>query len=266
LFHYISVERVGTQIAVHCERNTMGYFILPSLDLSGAPDYSLTIGHLPESPSGFCRGYIDNFRISKRTFFGGNIQHSIPDFAPVASELVDVLLLNLDGSNDSVDVVDSSYVAPNTTETPTFSVAGGNFTDFVDVSLSCATSSASIYYSTDYGVSWLLYSTPFHLTASTHLMVYATYTGYNESPIVFENYFVTPAVSIGCAFDSALINARLDALSSSVNSLAANVNFLSLSSFLAFENIQTANTLASEVKSLTEESLATRNEIQSLNI
>jgi len=77
--------------------------------------------------------------------------------------------------------------------TPTFTPAGGQYTDVLDVTIACATTGAAIKYSTDGGTTWLDYTTPVAVTAgSTTLMAKAVRDG-QESTAATATYQVVPA-------------------------------------------------------------------------
>lgn len=81
--------------------------------------------------------------------------------------------------------------AAETVETPTFNPPGGTFAVAQPVTISCATSGASIYYTTD-GTSPTqssnFYTSPVSISATTTLKAIAIRSGYKPSPISSANY------------------------------------------------------------------------------
>ena len=78
--------------------------------------------------------------------------------------------------------------------TPTFTPAGGQFTDVLDVTIACATTGAAIKYSTDGGTTWLDYTAPVAVTAgSTTLMAKAVRSDGKESATATAIYTIVPA-------------------------------------------------------------------------
>ena len=78
--------------------------------------------------------------------------------------------------------------------TPTFTPAGGQYTDVLDVTIACATTGAAIKYSTDGGTTWLDYTAPVAVTAgSTTLMAKAVRSDGKESATATAIYTIVPA-------------------------------------------------------------------------
>ena len=78
--------------------------------------------------------------------------------------------------------------------TPTFTPAGGQHTDVLDVTIACATTGAAIKYSTDGGTTWLDYTAPVAVTAgSTTLMAKAVRSDGKESATATAIYTIVPA-------------------------------------------------------------------------
>jgi hypothetical protein len=81
-----------------------------------------------------------------------------------------------------------------TAAAPTFTPAGGTVTDSVTVALSSATSTASIYYTTDNSTptrSSTFYGGPFTLTSSATVRTIAVADGFNDSAVTSETFTVT---------------------------------------------------------------------------
>ena len=69
---------------------------------------------------------------------------------------------------------------PQTVEAPAFSPNGGKFTDSVEVTITCGTDDAAIYYTTD-GETWNEYTEPFTITETTTVKAYAAKDGFDNS-------------------------------------------------------------------------------------
>ena len=81
---------------------------------------------------------------------------------------------------------------------PTFSPEAGTYVGSVEVTLSCATAGASIYYTTDGSnpsTSSTLYSAPIVLSQTTTLKAFAVKTDYQNSQIVTATYTITTPVT-----------------------------------------------------------------------
>jgi hypothetical protein len=88
---------------------------------------------------------------------------------------------------DSSDVASAAFtISTLTAAIPTFSPNGGSFTGSVQVTIACATSGASIYYTTngaDPDSTAVPYTAAITLTATTTLKARAYHTGYNPSGV-----------------------------------------------------------------------------------
>jgi hypothetical protein len=99
------------------------------------------------------------------------------------------------GSNPSA-IASANFTL--TVATPTISPNGGNFNDSVQVTLACATSGATIYYTTngsDPTTGSTEYSGPFTLNNSATVKAKAFKSGLNSSAIASANFTVTPTVA-----------------------------------------------------------------------
>lgn len=80
--------------------------------------------------------------------------------------------------------------------TPTDSPGSGSYADSVAVTLSCATSGASVYYTTDSSTpdaTKTLYSSPFTLTVTTTVKAIGIKSGYTDSGILNSGYTIVPS-------------------------------------------------------------------------
>jgi len=109
---------------------------------------------------------------------------------------------------------------------PTFSVAAGTYLDPQTVALSCATDDASIKYSTNSGSTWLDYSDPIVVNATTTIQAKAVKTNWSDSDVASAEYVIqvqTPTflpgtsvyvsaqnVEISCDTDGATIHYTTD--------------------------------------------------------
>ncbi len=83
-------------------------------------------------------------------------------------------------------VVSASYEVTTASATPRFSVAAGTYFATQDVTITCSTSGASIYYSTDGTVPSVLYTAPVSISTTTTLRAKSSKTGYSDSPVTSE--------------------------------------------------------------------------------
>ena len=94
------------------------------------------------------------------------------------------------------DIIPHGAPTPNTAA-PLFDPAGGLFTEPVDVTLTCATEGATIYYNfTGPNGSWNTYSAPIQMTESGTLYAYAAKTDYNDSEVVSAEFTILTDVII----------------------------------------------------------------------
>ncbi|MDD5688212.1 MAG: FG-GAP-like repeat-containing protein [Elusimicrobia bacterium] len=99
------------------------------------------------------------------------------------------------GDFNYIKLVRISAETPNTVATPTISPSAGTYSDFVTVTLGCATNGATIRYTTD-GItdptsSSILYSAPFTLTASATVRARAFKAAMTDSSVNSVAYTIT---------------------------------------------------------------------------
>ena len=85
-----------------------------------------------------------------------------------------------------------------TCATPTFSPAAGTYTQAQNVSISCATEGATIYYTTngnDPTTSSSVYSTPLTISQTTTVKAIAVKDGYDDSSVASATYTIAQSVS-----------------------------------------------------------------------
>jgi hypothetical protein len=103
------------------------------------------------------------------------------------------------GYNDSaIASAGFTITVTPTVVAPTISPNGGSYADSVQVSLACATSGATIRYTTDGSgptASSTAYSGPFTLTSSATVKAKAFKTGYNDSPTAQASFSVQGAIT-----------------------------------------------------------------------
>ena len=83
--------------------------------------------------------------------------------------------------------------------TPTFDPAGGSYSDPVSVTISCATSGASIYYTTDGNTptaNSTLYSSPITISETTTVKAIGMMSGMNNSSVATATYSFTEVMTI----------------------------------------------------------------------
>ena len=108
--------------------------------------------------------------------------------------------LNNSGYNFYLDlfVKNEGGVPPTpTVATPTFTPAAGTYYEAQEVTISCATDGASIYYSTvaENGP-WTAYTEAITVNETTTIWAYAVKEGYNDSPVVNATYTIADAPSV----------------------------------------------------------------------
>ena len=89
-----------------------------------------------------------------------------------------------------------------TVEAPVFTPAAGTFSDRIDVTLSCATPNAEIYYSLD-NDAWSLYADPIPVTDDITIWAKAV-VGDVESEVVSATYTKLPETTVEVTFDAAV--------------------------------------------------------------
>ena len=92
--------------------------------------------------------------------------------------------------------------AEQTVEAPVFTPAAGGFFDHIDVTLTCATPNAKIYYSTDNEL-WSQYVDPIPVTDDITIWAKAV-VGDVESEVVSATYTKLPATTVDVTFDGAV--------------------------------------------------------------
>ena len=102
---------------------------------------------------------------------------------------------NVDGKNPLDVSLSGTGIRPDTVATPTFSPAPGTDTSAQDVSISCATSGATIHYTTngsDPTESDPVYSSPVHIASTTTLKAKAYKSGWSPSSVASGVYTINP--------------------------------------------------------------------------
>jgi formylglycine-generating enzyme required for sulfatase activity len=96
-----------------------------------------------------------------------------------------------DGWTPSATASATYTITPSgTVATPTFSPAGGTYTSAQNVTISCATSGATIFYSTNGSTPSIPYNGPINIGSTTTLKAKATKTGWNDSSIASAIYTI----------------------------------------------------------------------------
>jgi hypothetical protein len=121
--------------------------------------------------------------------------------SPVAVSATTTLkaIASKSGSNDSAVATASYVINPSTVATPTFSPAEGTYDSAQNVTIACATSGASIFYTTDGSAptaSSTAYVSPVTISATTTLKAIATKSGYPDSVVATATYVISIARSI----------------------------------------------------------------------
>ena len=84
-----------------------------------------------------------------------------------------------------------------TVAAPTFSPVGGTYYETQEVTLSCSTADATIYYSlVPEPYEWIEYEAPITVESSMTICAYASKEGYNDSPVVCEEYIIQDDIVI----------------------------------------------------------------------
>ncbi len=84
-----------------------------------------------------------------------------------------------------------------TVATPTFTPAAGTYYETQDVTISCATTGATIYYSLDSEIGpWNEYEEAVTIDESMTIWAYAEKAGYNDSPVVSAEYIIQNNLTI----------------------------------------------------------------------
>lgn len=103
------------------------------------------------------------------------------------------------GYSDS-DIASAQYTITSAkAATPTFSPAAGSYPTAQTVTISCATSGATIRYTTDGTTPTStsdIYSTPIDVTATTTIKAIATYTGMTNSDVGSSTYTIEPVIPL----------------------------------------------------------------------
>jgi hypothetical protein len=122
----------------------------------------------------------------------------------LASETIRAIAFK-SGWTDSF-VATAAYMITGTVAAPTFDPPGGTFSNDQSVIITCATSGASIYYTTDNSTpsgSSPLYTTAISVSGNgttTTIKAYAVKAGMGDSAVSVAGYKIDPFVSIGTVF------------------------------------------------------------------
>lgn len=160
-----------------------------SVPINTTPQRTLTISNNGNStlnvssityPTGFSGAW-------SGTIAGGGSQQVTVTFTPTAAQTYSG---NLTVSSDKTSGTNTHPISGTgflpTVATPTITPNGGTFTGSVDVTLACATASATVRYTTngtDPTSSSTAYSSPFTLTSSATVKARAFRSGYNDSAV-----------------------------------------------------------------------------------
>jgi len=92
-------------------------------------------------------------------------------------------------AQDYIDNLGSHTFGTQYVETPTFDPAGGNYYTSQSVEINCATSGATIHYSTDSETGpWTDYTVAISVTSTTTIWAYASKTDMDDSPVTSVTY------------------------------------------------------------------------------
>jgi hypothetical protein len=107
--------------------------------------------------------------------------------------------LNNSDYNFYLDLFVQGGTASPTVSTPVFSMASGTYYEAFDVTITCATAGATIYYTTDGSTptaSSTVYSEPIHVDSDMTLKAIAMKEGYDNSDIATANYVIMDYVQV----------------------------------------------------------------------
>lgn len=104
--------------------------------------------------------------------------------------------------------------ATQTCETPTFSPAAGTYTEAQNVTISCATSGANIYYTTDGSTpstsNGTVYSGAIAVNSNMTIKAIATASGYNNSTVAEASYIINSGTTPGSGTVYRRVNSTAD--------------------------------------------------------
>lgn len=101
------------------------------------------------------------------------------------------------GWTDSSVATAEYTIAPiQTVATPTFNPAGGTYTTAQNVTISCSTSGATIFYSTDGSTPSIQYTGAINIASTKTLKAKATKSGWNDSSIATAEYTIAPIQTV----------------------------------------------------------------------
>ena len=84
-----------------------------------------------------------------------------------------------------------------TVAAPTFNPEGGTYYEAQEVTINCTTADATIYYSlVPEPYEWIVYESPIAVNESMSICAYAAKEGYNDSPVVCEEYIINDDIVI----------------------------------------------------------------------
>jgi N-acetylneuraminic acid mutarotase len=113
------------------------------------------------------------------------------------------------GCEPDVDITGATALATQQAAPPTFSIASGTYTSAQTVTISDATSGATIYYTTNGTTpttSSSVYSGPISVSSSETLEAFAVVSGYSSSAVATATYTINPAGSQGFVLYSTVGN------------------------------------------------------------
>jgi len=115
------------------------------------------------------------------------------------------------GTASATYTIDSTPVV----STPSFSLPDGVYYTPQTVTILCATSGASIFYSTDGSAPSIPYTSPINITVNTTLQAKAAKSGYDDSPVASTIYTIGQFINVPAGtftMGNTLVNTRLDEL------------------------------------------------------